>query len=103
MLTSPTMKTSEKWMMMEKRPITIVYGTVVPNKIYYTYIYIYIYIYIYVCVCVCIYIHIHIYTYTYIYIYIYIHIYTHIVTWVNLLDKIIVPPDLIKLTTDISL
>ena len=43
MLTSPTMKTSEKWMMMEKGqlPITIVYGTVVPNKIYYTYIYIY--------------------------------------------------------------
>ena len=78
MLTSPTMKTSEKWMMMEKRPITItiVYGTAVPNKIYYTHIYRYIYIYIY--------------------------IYTHIVNWVNLLDKIIVPPDLIKLTTEIS-
>ena len=74
MLTSPTMKTSEKWMMMEKRPITItiVYGTAVPNKIYYTHIYRYIYRY------------------------------THIVNWVNLLDKIIVPPDLIKLTTEIS-
>ena len=28
--------------------------------------------------------------------------YTHIVNWVHLLDKIIVPPDLIKLTTEIS-
>ena len=35
-------------------------------------------------------------------IYIYIYIYTHIVNWVNLLDKIIVSPDLIKLTTEIS-
>ena len=70
----------------------------------YIYIYIHIYIYIYTYTYTYTYIYIYIYTYTYIYIYIYIykHIYTHIVTWVNLLDKIIVPPDLIKLTTEIS-
>ena len=28
--------------------------------------------------------------------YLYIHIYTHIVNWVNLLDKIIVPPEFDK-------
>ena len=51
MLTSPTMKTSEKWMMMEKRPITnyhCIWNCSSKQNILYLYIYIYTYIYIFI-------------------------------------------------------
>ena len=60
MLTSPTMKTSEKWMMMNKNANTnyhCIWNCSSKYNMYkYTYIYIYIYIYIYM----------YIYIYTYI-------------------------------------
>ena len=99
MLTSPTMKTSEKWMMMNKNANTNYHCIWNCSSKYNMYIYIHTYIYIYI------YIYIHIYTYIYIYIYIYIHIptyifiYMHIMNYFHLLVKTILSPDLIKLTT----
>ena len=83
MLTSPMMKTSEKWMMMNKNANTNYHRIWNCSSKYNMYIYIHMYIYIYI----------------YIHIPIYIFIYMHIMNYVHLLVKTILSPDLIKLTT----